>query len=109
MASPSIVALTIFITWTLLLMALMEVLRSRLVLKHIVPANGFRSDNSNLSPFLQRLARAHANCVENIPLLGGLLLVAVVSGRAYVTDPLAMVLVGRVSSSLWFIWHQARH
>lgn len=93
MASPSLIALTLFVAWALVLMALMEVIRSKLVLQKTVLANEFRPDNANLSSFMQRLARAHANCIENIPVLGGLLLIAVVSGREHVTDPLAYVLV----------------
>ena len=93
MASPSLIALTLFVAWALVLMALMEVIRSKLVLQKTVLANEFRPDNANLSPFMQRLARAHANCIENIPVLGGLLLIAIVSGREHVTDPLAYVLV----------------
>ena len=93
MASPSLIALTLFVAWALLLMTLMEIIRSKLVLQKAVVANEFRPDNANLSPFMQRLARAHANCIENIPVLGGLLLIAIVSGREHVTDPLAYVLV----------------
>lgn len=93
MASPSLIALTLFVAWALVLMALMEVIRSKLVLQKTVLANEFRPDNANLSPFMQRLARAHANCIENIPVLGGLLLIAIVSGREHVTDPLAYALV----------------
>jgi uncharacterized MAPEG superfamily protein len=66
----------------------------RLVATKAVAPNGFVPDNANLSPFMQRLARAHANCVESLPLLGGLMLVAVVAGRSAVTDPLAWVLLG---------------
>ena len=66
-----------------------------------VPANGFVPDNANLSPFMQRLARAHANCVEGLPILGGLMLVAVLSHRSAVTDPLAYVfLAARILQSL---------
>jgi uncharacterized MAPEG superfamily protein len=42
-----------------------------------------------VSPFMQRLARAHANCLEGLPVFGGLLVVAIITGRAGVTDPLA--------------------
>jgi len=94
MTSPSATALTAFIAWTLLLLTLMEGIRSQLVLRGKVPANGFTPDNAGLSPFMQRLARAHANCVENLPIVGGLLLVALVTGRTAVTDPLAWVLLG---------------
>jgi uncharacterized MAPEG superfamily protein len=92
--TPSLLALLGFLSWTLVLLILMEVLRTRLVLTGAVPANGFDPGNSNLSPFMQRLARAHANCLEGLPVFGGLLLIAVVSGRSQVTDPLAWLLLG---------------
>jgi uncharacterized MAPEG superfamily protein len=92
--TPTLLALTGFLAWTLLLLLLMEAQRVRLVATKAVAPNGFVPDNANLSPFMQRLARAHANCVESLPLLGGLMLVAVVAGRSAVTDPLAWVLLG---------------
>jgi uncharacterized MAPEG superfamily protein len=99
--SPSLLALLGFIAWTLLLLVIMETIRSRLVLTGAVAANGFQPDNANLSPYMQRLARAHANCLEGLPVFGGLLLVAAVAGRTAVTDPLAWVLLGaRVVQSL---------
>lgn len=94
-------ALLGFIAWTLFLLVLMEGIRSWLVLSGAVPANGFNPENSNLSPFMQRLARAHANCLEGLPVFGGLMLLAVVADRATVTDPLACVLLAaRVVQSL---------
>jgi hypothetical protein len=72
----------------------MEVVRSCLVVSGRVRSNEFKPDNSNVSPFMQRLARAHANCVESLPLFGGLLLVALVTGRPETTDPLAPWLLG---------------
>ena len=92
--TPTLAALTGFIAWTLLLLVVMEAIRSRMVVTKEVPANGFRPDNSNLSPFMQRLARAHANCLEGLPIFGGLMLVAVISGKSSLTDPLAFVLLG---------------
>jgi uncharacterized MAPEG superfamily protein len=82
-------ALTGFIAWTLLLLVLMEGLRSQLVVTGRVRANGFQPDNANLSPFMQRLARAHANCLEGLPIFGGLMIVALITERSAVTDPLA--------------------
>ena len=87
--NPTLTALTGFVAWSLFLLVLMELIRSKLVVTKAIPANGFKPDNSNLSPFMQRLARAHANCVEGLPIFGGLMLIAVVSGRSAVTDPLA--------------------
>lgn len=89
--SPSLVALTGFIAWTLFLLVFMEAVRSKLVLTRAVPANAFDPQNSNLSPFMQRLARAHANCLEGLPVFGGLLVVAVLAGKTSVTDSLAYI------------------
>jgi uncharacterized MAPEG superfamily protein len=99
--NATLTAFTGFVAWTLLLLVLMEVIRSKLVVTKAVPANGFKPDNSNLSPFMQRLARAHANCVEGLPIFGGLMLIAVVTGKTAVTDPLAYVfLAARILQSV---------
>lgn len=87
--NPTATALVGFIAWSLFLLVLMEAIRSKLVMTKAIPANGFNPDNSNLSPFMQRLARAHANCVEGLPIFGGLMLVAIVTGNSAITDPLA--------------------
>lgn len=92
--SPTLIALAGFISWSLLLLVWMEVMRAKLVLTGAVPANEFRPDNANLSPFMQRLARAHANCIEGLPIFGGLMLVAVVAEKSSITDPLAYLLFG---------------
>lgn len=94
MSTPTAIALTGFIAWALALLILMELIRSRMVLARAIPANAFVPDNANLSPFMQRLARAHANCLEGLPIFGGLMLVALVTQRGAVTDPLAHVLLG---------------
>jgi uncharacterized MAPEG superfamily protein len=92
--TPTLTALAGFIAWALLLLISMEVIRSKLVLTGAVPANGFTPDNATLSPFMQRLARAHANCIEGLPIFGGLMIVAVVAGKSGITDPLALALLG---------------
>lgn len=96
----SAVILALFISWTLALLVLMEVLRSYLVLTRRSRSNEFNPENSNLSPFMQRLARAHANCLEGLPVFGGLLLLALATGRTEVTDPLApWLLAARILQS----------
>lgn len=75
--------------WTLFLLILMEALRSRLILTKAVAANELKPDNSNLSPFMQRLARAHANCVESLPIFGILIIAALLTNRTSITNPLA--------------------
>ena len=89
----TLVALLGFLAWTLLLLLLMEGVRVKLVATGQVAPNGFDPMNATLSPFMQRLARAHANCLEGLPLFGGIMLVAVVSGQHAVTDPLAYSLL----------------
>ncbi len=98
--STTLLALLGFLVWTLVLLVLMELIRSWLVLTGRVEANGFRPDNAGLSPFMQRLARSHANCLEGLPLFGGFMLVAVVAGKTHITDPLAIfLLVARILQS----------
>ncbi len=99
--SNTLLALLGFTCWALALLVLMETIRSKLVLTREVAPNGFNPENSNLSPFMQRLARAHANCLEGLPIFGGLMVVAVLAGKSHVTDPLAYALVAaRIVQSL---------
>lgn len=101
MGSPTIIALTGFVVWALVLLVLMEAIRTKMVMSKEVAANGFVPDNANLSPFMQRLARAHANCIEGLPIFGGLLVIALISGHPEVTNSLAYVFLGaRVIQSL---------
>lgn len=98
--STSATVLALFIVWTLLLLILMEGVRCYLVVTGRVRSTEFKPDNSNLSPFMQRLTRAHANCVESLPVFGGLLVVALLTDRAAVTDPLApWLLAARIVQS----------
>ena len=100
MNTPSALVLAGLLGWTLLLLVAMEVLRIAEVARGRVAANEFRPDNANLSPFMQRLARAHANCIEGLPLFGGLLLLALATQRTGITDPLApWLLAARVLQS----------
>jgi uncharacterized MAPEG superfamily protein len=89
MNNASAVVLVGLTLWTLILLILMEALRTRYVVTKAVAANQFRPDNSNLSPFMQRLARAHANCVESVPIFGILLIAALLTNRAEITNFLA--------------------
>ena len=101
MSSPTVFAFTAFISWALALLILMEILRTKLVLAKKTVVTYFVPDNSNLSPFMQRLARAHANCIEGIPIFGGLMLIAIATDRTSVTNSLALVLLAaRITQSL---------
>lgn len=100
MTHVSLTVLLGFVAWTLILLIVMEGLRTRLVLTRTVESNAFTPDNANLSPFMQRLARAHANCLESLPVVATLLIVALITDRAAITDPLApWLLAARVVQS----------
>jgi len=105
MQNASAFVLTALIAWTLFLLVLMEGLRVRFLVTKTVAANEFRPDNSNLPPFMQRLARAHANCIESFPIIGGLLVVALLTNRAGVTDALApwLLLARLLQSSIHLV------
>lgn len=91
--SPTMLALLGFTSWALALLVLMEAIRAKLVIAGEAAPNSFNPENSNLSPFMQRLARAHANCLEGLPIFGGLMIVAILAGKSNVTDPLAYTLL----------------
>ena len=97
----TLTALFGFVAWTLFLVMLMEACRFKFILTGEVPGNQFRPDNSNLPPFMQRLSRAYANCLEGLPIFGGLMVVAMLADKSSITDPLACTLLAaRIVQSL---------
>ena len=112
--SPSAVALLGLFAWSLLLVFLLVNQRGLLVLTGRMKVNAFAADGSNTpSIFGQRLVRAHANCLENLPLQAALLLYAMAAGQTAITDPLAGLLLGArmfqtcvhlISTSALFVW-----
>ncbi|MFT5686058.1 MAG: putative MAPEG superfamily protein, partial [Myxococcota bacterium] len=77
---------------------------SILALLLVVAIIGWRSVlvlREDVSPFAMRLSRAHANCVENLPVFAAIVVVAGFAERFAVTDPLAPVLLAaRVGQSV---------
>lgn len=100
MANVSALVLIGFAGWAAFLVILMEALRTDLILRKKIRPSALKPDNGNLSPFMQRLARAHANCLENLPIMGGLLLLAIAQHRTDITDASAApALAARVAQS----------
>ena len=107
-------ALLGLVAWTLLLVFLLVNQRGMLVLSGKMAVNGFNPDGSNMpSAFGQRLVRAHANCLENLPLQAALLLYAIATTQTAITEPLALVLLGArvfqsamhlLSTGQLFVW-----
>ena len=96
-------ALLGFAAWTLvLLLATVGVYRWSLILTGRVPIRNFRADQIEGSDWYRRAMRAHANCIENLPVFGAIvfaLYVGDVSGD--LVNKLAVaVLIARVAQSL---------
>ena len=97
-----------FATWTLLLlMATVGVYRWFKILFWRAPIASFRSDQLEGEDWYRRGTRAHANCVENLPVFGAIVLVISAVG---VTGPAVnylctSVLIARVCQSLVHVSH----
>jgi len=97
---PSALALAGYAAWTLLLLAAIAALRGSLTLAGEREPNSFGVDGADVSPFSNRLCRAHANCCESLPVFAALVLLALATDHASITDPLALwVLIARIGQS----------
>ena len=98
--NASVIALLGYISWFLLLLGSIAVLRVSVSLTRGKAANSFRPDGSDVSPFSARLCGAHANGYESFPFMGGLLLLALATNNTAITDPLALIaLASRIAQS----------
>ncbi|MBL4833793.1 MAG: MAPEG family protein [Pseudomonas sp.] len=112
--SPSAIALLGLAAWMLILLFAMVNQRGLLVLSGKMKVNAFAPDGSNTPDgFGRRLVRAHANCVENLPLLFAVLLYAIATDNSSITDGLAILLLAArvfqsvmhlISTSPIFVW-----
>ena len=92
-----------FATWTLLLlMATVGVYRWSRILKGRVEVRNFRADQVEGEDWYKRAMRAHANCVENLPVFGAIVFALYVGNVAStLVDFLAIaILIARVLQSL---------
>lgn len=103
-------ALIGYITWTLLIVIVLVSHRATLTLTGKRAANSFKTDGTDVSEFSARLCRAHANCYESFPFVGGLLLLALATNQTGITNSLAVVVLlcriaqsttHAVSTSVW--------
>ena len=97
-----------FATWTLLLLiATVGVYRWTGILFRKAPIASFRSDQLEGEDWYRRGTRAHANCVENLPVFGAIVFVLSVVGAEgpAVNCLCTAVLVARVCQSLVHISH----
>ncbi|MGJ7516938.1 MAPEG family protein [Pseudomonas baetica] len=97
-----------FATWTLLLLiATVGVYRWVAILFSRVAIASFRSDRLEGADWYQRGTRAHANCVENLPVFAAIVFVISALGiDSPAVDYLSMlVLIARVCQSLVHVSH----
>lgn len=111
--SPSAAVLLSLVGWSLLLVFLLATMRGLKVLSGQKEVNAFAADGSDVPGFGQRLTRAYANCLENLPAQAAVLLYAMLAGQTTITDPLAYCLLGArvlqscvhmLSTSALFVW-----
>lgn len=97
-----------FASWTvLLLIATVGVYRWVGILVRKVPIASFRSDRLEGEDWYRRAMRAHANCVENLPVFGAIVLA--ISSIGF-TGPAVnylctIVLIARICQSLVHVSH----
>ena len=92
-----------FAAWTvLLLLATVGVYRWSRILNGRVPIGGFRADRVDGADWYLRAMRAHANCVENLPVFGAIVfgLYAGNVAGGLVNGLAVAVLVARIMQSL---------
>lgn len=87
------IALLMYAGWTLGLLMTIVALRTYLTLTRQRAPNRFSVSGDDVSPFSGRLCRAHANCFENLPVAGALILVAAMTGHQDITNGTALPLV----------------
>lgn len=92
-----------FATWTILLLAsTIGVYRWILIFAGRMPVNGFRAEQPEGADWYKRSMRAHANCIESLPVFGAIVLALGASGTGGTLVDVASVavLAARVAQSL---------
>jgi hypothetical protein len=91
--SASTTAVLGFVAWAIVLSFVLVGIRLTAIAGG-KPLNSFDPAGRDVSPFGYRVTRAHGNAIENLAINLGPLLVALATGHAAVTDPLAMTALG---------------
>lgn len=90
----TVIALLGYITWTIVLLVALAGNRAAAMLGARRAINSFAPDGKDVSPLSHRIARAHANCYECFPVMGGLLLLALATGDTAITSSMALIAFG---------------
>jgi uncharacterized MAPEG superfamily protein len=92
-----------FATWSVvLLLATVGIYRWRRILTRRVPISEFRADEVEGKDWYKRSMRAHANCVENLPVFGAIVFALYAGGvvNATVNVLTVAILAARIMQSL---------
>jgi hypothetical protein len=92
-----------FATWTVvLLLATVGIYRWSRILTGRAPIRSFRADQVEGADWYKRAMRAHANCVENLPVFGAIVLGLYVGNvvNGLVNALAVAVLIARIAQSL---------
>lgn len=99
--TPTATALLGFVSWGLILLMSLGMLRTMATLTGGRAANSFSPSGDDMEGFGKRLTRAHANCYEFLPLAGIVMLYAIATGQTAATDGLAFAFLGaRIAQSV---------
>ena len=99
--TPTATVLLLYVAWFLLLLVTLGFVRTSLVMGGKRAANSFAPSGEDMDAFGKRLTRAHANCYENLPAAGAVLLYAIATNQTGLTDGLAYIfLAARIAQSI---------
>ncbi|GJL91086.1 MAPEG family protein [Hyphococcus sp.] len=99
--TPTATVLLAYVSWSILLLVTLGVQRTSLVVGGKRAPNSFAPSGEDMDAFGKRLTRAHANCYENLPMAGAVLLYAIATNQTGLTDGLAYIFLGaRISQSI---------
>jgi uncharacterized MAPEG superfamily protein len=104
--SIPVAALLAFAVWTISLLTLtIGVVRWGMIFQGKAELKSFPGDEAHGSPFYRRATRAHANCIENLPVFGAIVFAVETSGlQSSTIDALAITViaarVGQTSAHL---------
>lgn len=94
-------ALTGYIAWFLVMLTTIVSIHTFLTVSGKRRANSFSPNGDDVSDFKLRLHRAHANTLEAMPYIAGLLLLALATDSTQITDQFAMpLLYARIMQSI---------
>jgi len=93
--SIPVAALLAFAIWTITLLAFtIGIMRWSMIFSGKAELKSFPGDEAHGSPFYRRATRAHANCIENLPVFGAIVFAAETIGAHSPTlDGLAVAVI----------------